>query len=71
MNMIRIGLNIPSLIRWAHEERSLFPSVDMDMGYLLHAAMRKAFGPLAPQPFFLIHAAAMRCWDMETLPGKP
>jgi CRISPR system Cascade subunit CasE len=48
MNMLRITLaDKPALLRWGGITRVNAE----DTGYLLHAALRKAFGRHAPQPF--------------------
>jgi CRISPR system Cascade subunit CasE len=48
MNMVRIVVaDRSALLRWAETARIF----SKDTGYLLHAAMRRAFGGYAPQPF--------------------
>jgi CRISPR system Cascade subunit CasE len=47
MNMVRISVDMPALLRWGETVRVSTG----DAGYLLHAAMRGAFGGTAPQPF--------------------
>lgn len=48
--MIRMVVRFPALERWGHSVRI----GTHDTGYLLHAAMRAAFGSTAPQPFCLL-----------------
>lgn len=52
MNMLRLEVDVAALARWAHNRRI----ASSDAGYLLHAAMRKAFGEHAPQPFVYLEA---------------
>jgi CRISPR system Cascade subunit CasE len=51
--MIKLTPHVPRLIRWAEQQRLLDRTHDDDLGYALHAALRAAFGDLAPRPFAL------------------
>ena len=54
LHMIKLVPDMPQLIRWAERERLLDRTHEDDLGYALHAALRAAFGDLAPQPFALV-----------------
>lgn len=56
LHMIRLDVRRPGLVRFA---RDTGLPLD-DEGYLLHAALRAAFGAAAPQPFALIDAKGER-----------
>ena len=43
-----MGINVEALRQWGSERR-----IGSDLGYLVHAAARKVFGAVAPQPFYL------------------
>ena len=48
LNMICLDLNLPALTLWGHQRR-----LGEDYRYLVHAATRKIFGDMAPQPFLV------------------
>lgn len=48
LNMICLDLNLRALSIWGHQRR-----LGDDPGYLVHAATRKIFGELGPQPFLV------------------
>jgi CRISPR system Cascade subunit CasE len=51
LSMLQMSPDVEHLIRWAHSQRVLRARED-DLGYVLHAILRAAFGPaLAPKPF--------------------
>jgi CRISPR system Cascade subunit CasE len=52
--MIKLVPDVPQLIRWAERQRLLDRTHEDDLGYALHAALRAAFGGLAPRPFALV-----------------
>jgi CRISPR system Cascade subunit CasE len=51
LHMIQGTIVLPRLLQWGHEQG--LPLEDDDQGYLLHSALRAAFGVSAPQPFTL------------------
>jgi CRISPR system Cascade subunit CasE len=54
LHMIKLVPDMPRLIRWAERGGLLDRTHEDDLGYALHAALRTAFGDLAPQPFALV-----------------
>ena len=56
LHMIRLDVRRPGLVRFARDAGLPFD----DEGYLLHAALRAAFGAAAPQPFALVDAKGER-----------
>jgi len=54
LHLIQIRLDGRGLYRWSG--RNGIPLDDGDLGYVVHAATRAAFGALGPQPFALRHA---------------
>ena len=56
LHMIKLVPDMPLLIRWAERQRLLDRTHEDDLGYALHAALRAAFGELAPQPFAMMTA---------------
>ena len=54
LHMIKLVPDVPRLIRWAEGQRLLDRTHEDDLGYALHAALRAAFGDLAPRPFALV-----------------
>lgn len=51
MNLVRMEIDVPALFRFAKGHK-LLQSRNDDDGYLLHAWLAAAFGPLAPKPFW-------------------
>lgn len=56
--MLQLAPDLSWLIRWAEPQRLLHARQDDDLGYVLHAALRAAFGDLAPAPFALVRDTA-------------
>lgn len=54
LHMIKLVPDVSRLIRWAEGQRLLDRMHEDDLGYALHAALRAAFGDMAPQPFALV-----------------
>ncbi len=53
--MVQMPPDMARLIRWAAGHGLLAEHADADLGYVLHAALAAAFGPMAPKPFALLH----------------
>jgi CRISPR system Cascade subunit CasE len=54
LHMIKLTPDVPKLIRWAGRQNLLDRRHEDDLGYAWHAALRAAFGDLAPKPFALL-----------------
>lgn len=53
LHMLKLTPDIAGITRWAQRENLLMDKRNDDLGYALHAALKQAFGDLAPRPFAL------------------
>lgn len=54
LHMVEMHLDMPALMRFARDQGLLHPAADDDLGYLVHAWLRAAFGDEAPGPWRLL-----------------
>lgn len=58
MNLVRMALNRPELLRFG-KSQGLLAARDDDLGYLVHAWLAATFGALAPKPFWFDEQCAL------------